>query len=340
VTLGAAEGSTWHEPGGLYVYQGPILGKREVAGVAGNTFHWNHATEKLGFHDVEHELAKPPGCVRVAVIGDSYVDAVQLPLEKIYPRRLEADLAAVTSSARVEAIAFGFSGWGQEQELDALARFALPYRPDLVVLEFLPANDVRNNSPVLESYANDIDRTLARRVQAFAIDHGLRFTAFVAEKTHFTLLRVFGAPSEIDSDVFREKPVLRDPALWEDAWRRTDELVGKIDGAAGAAGARLVVVVFPGQSEVNVAADPASAPPGVDPGLPARRMAEICRRRAIPCLDLAPRFAARPLPDRAKVCLESDGHWSEIGHRWGAEETARFLVDETKLWSEVVAKGR
>lgn len=341
-TLGSSADSTWHVPGGKYVYYGAILGQRETSiGAAGNELRWNHLTPDCGFHDVEHELAKPKHRVRVAVIGDSYVDAIQLPLEKIYPRLLEARLAKATPPpVEVEAIAIGYSGWGQPSELDALDRYALPYRPDVVVLEFLPANDVRNNLPELERFANDLDRTAARRAQVFAIDKGLRFTAFVAEKVHFTLKRVLGIPSEIDSDAFRPKPIYTDPALWDQAWKRTDELIGAIHEKTRGSGARLVVAIFPGQMEVNAIADPAWLPRDMDGALPARRMLEICKRRGIPCLDLAPRFAAHGQPEAAHVTLEYDGHWGEIGHRWGAEETARFLVDETSLWREVVSEAQ
>jgi hypothetical protein len=266
---------------------------------------------------------------------------VQLPLEKIYPRLLEARLAKATPPpARVEVLSFGFSGWGQEQELAALERDALPYRPDLVVLEFLPGNDVRNNLPELEDYANNLNRTVAHRIQFAALDNGLRFTAFVAEKLHPLCLRLSGTPLEIDSDVFRPKPIHRDARVWEAAWARTDELIGKIAATTAAARARLVVAIFPGQMEVNATWEPQTIPPDLDGRLPARRMTEICRRRGIPCLDLAPRFGARDGPDRANVCLRSDGHWNALGHLWGAEDTTRFLTEETKVWQEVVGSAR
>jgi hypothetical protein len=337
VTLGQPEESVWHVPGGHYVYYGPVLGKREEPGITGNAFTWN----KQGYHDVDHETAKPPATVRVAVLGDSYIDAVQLPLEKIYPRLLESKLAAATPPpARVEVLAFGSSGWGQVQELAALEKDALPYRPDLVVLEFLPGNDVRNNLPELEDYANGLNRTAARRVQVAAIDNGLKFTAFIAEKLHPLVLRLSGAPLEIDSDVFRPKPIYRDAKLWEAAWARTDELIGEIAATTAAARARLVVVNFPGQMEVNATWEPQTIATDMDARLPARRMTEICRRRGIPCLDLAPRFGARDTPARADVCLKSDGHWSAVGHLWGAEETTRFLAEETQLWHEVLGSAR
>jgi len=48
-------------------------------------------------------------------------------------------------------INFGVSGFGTIQEWQLLRHYASRYSPDLVLLAFLPGNDVRNNSPQLET---------------------------------------------------------------------------------------------------------------------------------------------------------------------------------------------
>src|SRR6266513_2225439 len=37
-----------------------------------------------GFRDREHTIAKPPGTFRIAILGDSYAEAFQVPLEKTF----------------------------------------------------------------------------------------------------------------------------------------------------------------------------------------------------------------------------------------------------------------
>ena len=44
-----------------------------------------------GLRDVEHAYAKPEGVTRVALLGDSFVEAYQVALEDSIARRLEAD---------------------------------------------------------------------------------------------------------------------------------------------------------------------------------------------------------------------------------------------------------
>ena len=110
-----------------------------------------------GLRDREHGSAKPPGTLRIAVLGDSYVEAFQVPPEENFLAVMERELAGclAPSGMKAEAINFGVSGYGTAQELLALRHRAWRFSPDVVVLAVTTANDIRNNSRVLE---NDPDR--------------------------------------------------------------------------------------------------------------------------------------------------------------------------------------
>lgn len=109
-------------------------------------------TNSLGFRDKEHLVAKPKGTKRVAVLGDSYIEALQVADDRIFARRLEEELAKQLSvdAGCVEVLSFGVSGWGTAQELQSLRHSVWQFDPDVVVLAFLPGNDVRNNWKPLE----------------------------------------------------------------------------------------------------------------------------------------------------------------------------------------------
>ncbi len=102
------------------------------------------ATNRLGFRDVEHELAKPPGVRRLLVLGDSFTAATQVRLEGSYPRLLQR-LLDERAAQPWEVISLAVSGWGTAQEWLALRRYGLAYAPDVVLLQFFP-NDVCNNA--------------------------------------------------------------------------------------------------------------------------------------------------------------------------------------------------
>src|SRR5262250_1846459 len=110
------------------------------------------ATNSQGLHDRERLLAKPPGTYRVAILGDSYPEALQVDVERTFWRLLEQRLEACAfrSAKHIDIINFGVSGFGTGQELRMLQMRGLAYQPDLVILAFFPGNDVRNNSRELE----------------------------------------------------------------------------------------------------------------------------------------------------------------------------------------------
>ena len=91
-------------------------------------------TNSLGFRDLERNPAKPEGSVRVALLGDSFVEAIQVPLEKTAGQLLEARLNAAGQPSRYEVLNFGVSNYGVGQYLLAWERFASAFDPDYVVV--------------------------------------------------------------------------------------------------------------------------------------------------------------------------------------------------------------
>jgi len=103
----------------------------------------------MGWRDHEREVRKPPHTYRIAVIGDSYVEAFQVELDSTFvsiaERRLNASSAA--AHPHYEVMNFGRSGMSQAEELLVLERNVFPCRPDAVLLLFTPQNDIADASP-------------------------------------------------------------------------------------------------------------------------------------------------------------------------------------------------
>lgn len=106
-----------------------------------------------GLRDREHSFEKPPNTIRVALLGDSYAEALQVPLDQTFwavaERRMNERCEAL-GDRTVEFINFGVSDYGTAQELLTLRHRVWQYEPDVVVLAFLTGNDIRNNSRVLD----------------------------------------------------------------------------------------------------------------------------------------------------------------------------------------------
>ncbi|MBX2998172.1 MAG: SGNH/GDSL hydrolase family protein [Caldilineaceae bacterium] len=96
------------------------------------------------------DYAKPDDVYRVIVLGDSFVEAMQVELQDSFPQQLGSQIAAATGQ-RVEVLNAGVGGWGNDQQLLWLKEEGYKYSPDLIVLAVYPRNDFMNNSELLES---------------------------------------------------------------------------------------------------------------------------------------------------------------------------------------------
>ena len=95
------------------------------------------------------------GC-HIALIGDSFVAALEVPIADKLQVRLEALAARALPELDVTTSAFGIPGTGQISQLPLYDEFARRLHPKLVVLVFV-ANDFLNNFSVLESLKNRWD---------------------------------------------------------------------------------------------------------------------------------------------------------------------------------------
>jgi len=307
---------------------------------------------RAGLRDRDHDLRKPSGTFRIAVLGDSYAEAFQVKLEDAFFSVLERELSACRRLAgkTIEAVNFGVSGHGTAQQLLMFRHRARDYQPDLVVLAFVTGNDIRNNSRELEGdpmrpYFTEQDgelilddafrRTGAFRrrqtswarayYQAVARSRLLQFGQIVKRR----LLPPPGAPPilkeespggelGLDDAIYLTPPDER----WEKAWRVTELLIRSLGREAEAQGAAFLLVLL--TNGIQVHPDPALretfrlriGAEGLD--LPNRRLASFAARHGISYLDLVPAFRAEA--ERTGAFLHGfgadlgGGHWNERGH--------------------------
>lgn len=105
-----------------------------------------------GLRDLEHSTTKAPDTIRIALLGDSYCEALQVPLEQTFWWLLQQKLEGCARFAgnHVEIINFGVSGYGTAQELITLRQKVWQYSPDIVVLLVTTNNDISDNVRALK----------------------------------------------------------------------------------------------------------------------------------------------------------------------------------------------
>lgn len=107
-------------------------------------------TNRLGFPDRPLPPGRAAAGCRVAVIGDSMIEAMELPIADKLHVRLEELATQRFPRLAVTTAAFGKGGTGQINQLAFYDEYVRRLRPRLLVLVFTP-NDFVNNFPLLEA---------------------------------------------------------------------------------------------------------------------------------------------------------------------------------------------
>lgn len=237
-----------------------------------------------GLYDHEHAIARPPGTVRLAVLGDSFIAPYNLPFEKTFVALFEDELSACQPSParRVEAINFGVPGYGTAQQLLSYRTRVRAYSADVVVLMMYLGNDILNNHPALNPSGNapyfffegdtlrlvapappappappESQEALARQHAELPVHQQVRLFITRRSKAAALLYEAWAhlRTGEIGLDTrdpFQEI-VYREPArdAPADAWRVTEQLVKMLAAEVAADGAEFWLVISPTAEQAN-----------------------------------------------------------------------------------------
>lgn len=308
-----------------------------------------------GLRDREHDVQKPAGTLRVAVLGDSFAEAFQVPIERTYWHLLEAELNArrCFGEKRVEVINFGVGGYGTGQQLLTLRSEVWPYDPDIVLLAFFIGNDVMNNSYALEGnpespYFVVRDGRLSedpviperrRRTLRYAFAYASRYSRLfdLAQRLRQRWPATRRTHDRLPTDEVEwglRAGVYRPPAdeNWEDAWQVTEALIRAMHDDARSHDSRFLLATF--SSAVVVYPDPGQRRRLLelariaDPLYPGRRLDRLAVGEQIPSLGLTEPMLQHAEAHRcflhgfANTELGA-GHWNEHGH----EVVGRLIAD-------------
>jgi hypothetical protein len=298
----------------------------------------NVSFNSAGMRDREHRFEKPAGVFRILVLGDSFMEALQIPFEASFPSLLERDLDA--NGARVEVINASVSGWGTDDELRYLERYGLNWKPDLVLVAVTLHNDISDN--LRQEWHRLKDSALVEvPMQPFSrLDWGLiQLKGCVATRMQLYQLwrrvRHGGEMRQIARNLDAHMVSLfRHPAPETIAFgvQLTDSLFSRLQQVASGGGARVAIMLLPLRVQLS---DSSFADlvrnAGVSNGAmvldqPQQDLRRIAERLQIPLIDLLPAFRQWTADSSAALFLERDGHWNELGHRLAARTAAEAVV--------------
>ena len=124
----------------------------------GPEFSVDYQVSDEGFRDEAiHSVAKPDSVRRILLLGDSFTWGAGVAYDGIWPVVFERRCLA--DGLRLDIVKAGVSGFDTRQEVLYLERLLPLYKPDMVVLAFLP-NDLFTNLPIADNGSIDAARAL------------------------------------------------------------------------------------------------------------------------------------------------------------------------------------
>lgn len=310
-----------------------------------------------GMNDVNHSIDKPEGTYRIALIGDSYVEAMQFPVEQSFFKMMEKGLQ--DRGHAVEVLSFGVGGFGTLQEYYLLRDYALKYHPDLIILSVFTYNDIRNNSFDLEKsldmpyavlneqgslefpefklrkeYVQTFESPL--RTIIFEHSHLVRFIYRLSNQS--LLFRNFLAFFHLQTPAVESNAVKRDLSdelyftvpteKWTKAWLVTEALLRKVQDESLAHDASFLLFSLSNNvqlSDASFSVVQDKYPETIlDVDLPEKRLTEIAGRYDMPYVSALPWM--RDLSASGVVVHpECHGHWSPEASRVAGDRLADFV---------------
>ncbi|MGC2661734.1 MAG: SGNH/GDSL hydrolase family protein [Bryobacteraceae bacterium] len=150
----------------VFIRVDPILGYSLRPNATGWEDDNYYATNSDGMRDRERAVTRPKNTLRIAVLGDSMTEAIQVPLEKTYVAVFERSLGACLDpkGPKIEALNFGVIGYNLAQDYLELREKVWKYDPQVVVVA------LGDNAPLENS--RKLDPTFTRPRPYFVLNRG------------------------------------------------------------------------------------------------------------------------------------------------------------------------
>lgn len=291
-----------------------------------------------GMRDREHTVEKPEGVFRILVLGDSFMEALQVGFEESLPHLLETRLAQQWPR-RVEVLNASVSGWGTDDELKYLTEYGVHFKPDLILVAMTLHNDVSDNlAEKFHSFREGQLQEKPRRQKPLLEHATLEIKSYLASHSQlYQLLRRHWRSNSVRTEanlLDRHVAELLREAPREDTkrgWKMTQQLLRQIKSTANRIGAKTAVFTIPLAIQLSdarlrsFALSQGLAETELRPGKPQEMAKEIAEEEGIELIDLFPAFQSWTDRSRRSLYLVDDGHWNREGHSVAAKIVAAEL---------------
>lgn len=261
----------------------------------------------LGYRD-EDVLPKTPDQRRLMVVGDSFVENLEVPFEESYPALLEANCRRIDPNWDVVTI--GSQGYSTAQELLAFRKYRDEVQPDLVLLFFYCGNDFDDNlRPDFAYLDEEQNLQLPENNESQWRVWAKQFQRFLYESSHV----VFLLKNRLESwGVAKVTPAAKKKIDADEEYQLeiTRKLILQFAFEVKGIGADFAVVVIPYRDDLAQGQSEKSDWVKV-----------LCQQNEIACLDLAESL-------KVEDYFPTNVHFNPPGHARVAEALFQFVQSQ------------
>ncbi len=304
-----------------------------------------------GFRDGGRDYSSDKNNItyRIAMIGDSFVSALEVAEENRTSNILENKLSSFSNSSekKFEVLNFGINGYSTEQELLQLEKKVINYDPDLIVLNYYVGNDqIDNYNRKLFNFKND----------SLSINENREFSQrwprsifyFLTGKSHlFSFIfnnyqRMISSfnPSDMRKEVgavsgkeFVETSLLKNETeLSKNVWLKTKLLLKNMSDFAEENKKKIFVVIIPdrvqeNEKDLKYLLNVHNITSAIEISRPQRILGEFFEKEKINYINLLPSLVNKT----SQIHYLEDFHWNEEGHRMVAEGILQKLINDSVI---------
>jgi len=346
-----------YEPG-IGLHLAPNQSGTFVLGATGEGVG-NFRTNAAGWNSLhEYQRSKPDGTLRIAVIGDSFVEALQVDVDKAFPGLVEATMEASPSCAdydTIEVYSYGASGAPLSQYLNVMRHVAEQHDPDVFIITIFPGNDVeqslRSEDPAISSFSyflsfeqnseGDFEEVgpypwvpsrVRRFLVRFALVRYLYGNLKVESVAPFlrSLFQVKGAAGETpqerdggaDNDTLGTASFSVDPHVWDELVRY---IFQEYQQVAEQNNSQLLLIMDANRRAIYDDNWAPSSPASIQYE---QLISETAESQDIDFIDLTSAFTADYQKHGERFEFVVDYHWNERGHRIVAEVVSNRVISD------------
>lgn len=298
-----------------------------------------------GFRSPEIPLQKPPGRLRVLMVGDSMVYGIGVENEETFSAEMER------REPRLQVINAGVPAYSGAEELVQLREEIGPLDPDIVVVAYfwndlfgaypgryarfelrdgelvqIPPEPASPQHPTFDTYWRRHEKRMHRFAMLAQESYLYRLVSdrlkILSYATRSWRYRWFPSAEVAEDRAEAARRAEQERAQTQEAWALSFALLEEMADVAARHGARFAILVVPDSAQVEPGANVYGLPEYV-PKVQ-QRLIGFGEATGIPVIDPLPALRETRLREGEPQHHPNDRHWNRTGHR----HVARILLDE------------